>query len=385
MPLDPRIPLGVMTPGDAQGQALDNQLKAQRIQKQQEDMRREQEAEDLPNYDEIEQKMDIGMKLLSSVKDQASYDRARALAEQYGIEQLDMLPDQYDPQIIEQLGQATLTFKEQMQLERQQQQDAFEREKFEYGKGQDDLDQEYRQERLDIERQREGRAEARSGAQLEMDRRKQEFQERKFQSDEQRYQDELAEKQKRAEDPTYGLKPMPTSALKLQKEEVDAIGLGGQINADMEAIIGQIDEGKLKLGPMRNILMSGQNAAGMSDEISRNYASFKSTLEKLRNDSLRLNKGVQTEGDAQRAWNEILANMNDEQLVRERLQEVQAINARAAELRKMNVDIIRQNYGYPPLEDDIFGSQAPAVGANQQPPAGDDDPITAELRRRGAL
>lgn len=384
MALDPRIPLGVMTPGEAQSQALSNQLKAQQVQQNEEDMRRQREAEGQPNYDEIGKKMDIGMKLISTVKDQASYDRAKQLAAQYGIEELDMLPAEYDPQIVEQIGLATMTYKEQIDMERQKQMDALTREKFEYGKEQDQMDEAYRRDKLNIDQQDAAQRRQLSGAELEMRRRQQDFQERKFESDEQRYQDKLADEQKRAEDPTYGLKPMPTSALKLQREEVEAIGLSGQINSDLGEVVNQIDQGKLKLGPVRNWMMAGQNAAGMSDEVSRNYASFKSTLEKLRNDSLRLNKGVQTEGDAQRAWNEILANMNDEQLVKERLQEVQAINQRGAQLRKMNVDMIRGNYGYPPIDDAEIFNQPSAVGSGGQG-GQDEDPITAELRRRGAL
>lgn len=163
-------------------------------------------------------------------------------------------------------------------------------------------------------------------------------------------------------------KPMPATALKLQQEELDAIGLSGGISADLGALVKQIEAGDLKLGPVENLMSKGKNYAGMSDKNSRNFQSFIATLEKNRNDSLRLNKGVQTEGDAVRAWNEILANVNDEKVVVQRLREVQQLNERAAQLRRMNVDTIRANFGHPPLETDSRYNLPPAVGGDKKRP-----------------
>jgi len=149
-------------------------------------------------------------------------------------------------------------------------------------------------------------------------------------------------------------KPLPVGALRLQNEALDIIGTASTINDRMSKKVQQIEDGKLVLGPIKNIAGEARNLAGRSTEKSRNLASFKSDLEKMRNDSLRLNKGVQTEGDAQRAWNEILKNINDEQLVKQRLIEVQELNSRAVELRKLEVDAIRSNYGLDPLDTTGF-------------------------------
>ncbi len=155
---------------------------------------------------------------------------------------------------------------------------------------------------------------------------------------------------------------LPTSALKMQQEELDAIGTSSSINADLGAMAQQIDSGKLKLGMVDNLAAKAKNFVGASDESSRNLATFQSTLEKLRNDSLRLNKGVQTEGDAQRAWNEMITNINDPKVVKQRLGEIQKINERAANLRKMNVENIRQNFGVEPLDTGGYQNQPAAVG-----------------------
>lgn len=157
---------------------------------------------------------------------------------------------------------------------------------------------------------------------------------------------------------------LPTSALKMQGEELDAIGTASSINADLGAIGQQVTTGDLQLGPVKNLMAKAKNMAGVSDAQSRNLASFQATLEKLRNDTLRLNKGVQTEGDAVRAWNELLANINDPKLVSQRIGEIQKINERAANLRKMNVDVIRSNFGVEPMDTSGYQNQPAAVGGD---------------------
>lgn len=158
-------------------------------------------------------------------------------------------------------------------------------------------------------------------------------------------------------------KPLPPAALKMQQEALDAIGTAGTINADLASVEGLIDTGKLDFGPVSNLKNKALNAAGASTEQSRNFATFQSTLEKLRNDSLRLNKGVQTDGDAQRAWNELLQNINDPEVVKQRLAEIQKINERGAALQQMNVDQIRANYGADPLDASGRLNQPSAIGA----------------------
>ena len=161
-------------------------------------------------------------------------------------------------------------------------------------------------------------------------------------------------------------KPLPAGALKMQQTELDALATASGIDGQLERIQGQLDGGKLSFGPVSNLVNQARNAAGMSSEESRNLASFRSTLEKLRNDSLRLNAGVQTDGDAQRAWNELFTNLNDTQLVQQRLGEIRGINQRAAQLRKLNVDGIRANYGHEPLDTSQY--EQPTAAQQQQQP-----------------
>ncbi len=176
------------------------------------------------------------------------------------------------------------------------------------------------------------------------------------------------------------MKPMPATALRMQQEELDAIGAVGSINADLAAIQQQVESGKLKLGPIENLASKGKNTLGLSTENSRNFASFKATLEKQRNESLRLNKGVQTEGDSVRAWNELMENINDPDVVKQRLTEIQKLNERAAGIRKMNVDVIRQNYGKEPMETGGYSQQPAAIGQGSGSTVAPFDDAEKELR-----
>lgn len=156
-------------------------------------------------------------------------------------------------------------------------------------------------------------------------------------------------------------RPLPVQALKLIDESTDIIGTAGSINADLGNVIKTIDNGALDLGPMTNLGSQARNFTGLSSPNSRNYGSFMASLEKLRNDSLRLNKGVQTEGDSQRAWNELVKNINDEGLVRQRLDEIIKINERGANLQKVAADRIMMNYGRDPMDYSAYEGQQGAV------------------------
>lgn len=164
---------------------------------------------------------------------------------------------------------------------------------------------------------------------------------------------------------------LPVQALKMQNEGLDVIGTAGGINADLGVVEKQLEDKKLKLGPVENLKSQALNAAGRSTPESRNYASFLATLEKQRNDSLRLNKGVQTDKDAERAWNELFNNLSDPEVVKQRLQEIQKINKRGADLQKLQVDQIRANYGAPPLNYSQF-EQRPSGLGNESTSSGNE-------------
>jgi hypothetical protein len=164
----------------------------------------------------------------------------------------------------------------------------------------------------------------------------------------------------------------------MQQDAVDMVGTSSSINADLAGFQKQIDDGKLDFGLGSNLINGARNYVGASNEQSQNFASFKSNMERLRNESLRLNKGVQTDGDAQRAWNELFQNINDKDVVRQRLAEIQEINKRGIALQKLNVDNIRSNYGHEPYKFDGVDIQpSPYNKAPATAPAGKRPPLSS--------
>lgn len=166
------------------------------------------------------------------------------------------------------------------------------------------------------------------------------------------------------------VKPLPVPALKMIKEELDAIGTVSGTSSDIESIINQIDKKELDLSLLGNLENKARNFIGNSSLQSRNYDAFMATMEKMRNDTLLLAKGVQTEGDAQRAWNQLMSKPNDSENVKQQLERIKAINERSENLRRMNIDNIRANYGLPPMDVSGYENQKSAI--QDKPPASTD-------------
>lgn len=182
-------------------------------------------------------------------------------------------------------------------------------------------------------------------------------------------------------------KQMPVGALRMVQDAREGLAVARGVNQSLSRIQGQLAAGQLDLGPIQNWISRGRNAAGMSSEESRNYQLMMSSLEKLRNDTLRLNKGVQTEGDAQRAWNELLANVNDEQAVMDQLDRLMEINRRAEQLQMENLQYVESNYragtgpASPDTSDGYRVGQVLEVGGKRYRVTGGDpnDPDLEEV------
>lgn len=291
-------------------------------------------------FEQAREQLGFVNQVIGAARDQASYSQGRQAMAARGMD-VSQIPEQYDPAYVQNAGAQTMT-----QAQR--------------------LEQEWKAKGFDLDVQKFGetvrsnKAQERTSAgnlavaqgNLGLSRARLAF-----------------DKSKPAAGSAAAaqLKPMPTAALKMQQAELDAIGIASGIQADLGAVEKQIKDGKLDFGPVNNLIDKGRNVAGMSNEASRNKASFKSTLEKLRNDSLRLNTGVQTDGDAQRAWSELFENINDRGVVEQRLAEIKKLNARAVKLRKMNVDGIRANYGRDPADTSGYEKQEAAIGGGKPP------------------
>ena len=157
-----------------------------------------------------------------------------------------------------------------------------------------------------------------------------------------------------------GANQLSSPMQRLEDDDLSAIGSAGTMNSELARIDNQIATGQLNLGLVANAKSEALNAIGRGDQNARNYASLNSTLEKLRNESLRLNTGVQTEGDAQRAWNELLTNLKSPDLVRQRLAEISALNERAIGIRTGIINNRRSSQGVEALDvASVLGREAP--------------------------
>lgn len=128
-------------------------------------------------------------------------------------------------------------------------------------------------------------------------------------------------------------RPLPQRLQSSENEWLEKAQIASNNNADVATYIGKIDAGEFDPGVLKNRYEQAKSFFGVvdpNDVNARNYNVFLSTMERLRNESLRLNKGVQTEGDAQRAWNELFQNINDKTVVRDQLARIAALNERAA-------------------------------------------------------
>lgn len=146
-------------------------------------------------------------------------------------------------------------------------------------------------------------------------------------------------------------KRIPATIQKMDDEDITAIQTARSLEKDISDIGAMLDAGKFSTGMVDRAGYAVSGALNMSSQEGRDFATFKATVEKIRNDSLRLNKGVQTEGDAVRAGNELVANINDTATVRQRLAELAAINQRAAGLTALKLNRRRVENGLPEIDE----------------------------------
>jgi hypothetical protein len=147
------------------------------------------------------------------------------------------------------------------------------------------------------------------------------------------------------------IKPLSNTMQKVVDEKKTILTQAAGTNSDLQSLVGLIDQGKLATDPLSRIGGTLANSVGMSTENSRNLSALESKLNGARNAILLLNKGVQTDGDADRAMNEIIAGAakNDTQLVKQRLNDLVTLNNRAIKATQAQIgDIYKENGGTPP-------------------------------------
>lgn len=145
-------------------------------------------------------------------------------------------------------------------------------------------------------------------------------------------------------DPDGVAKPIPRGALQDLLAVEDALGGTQVLNDIIQKNASRLADGTLRISPASAALAWGRTGLGMATDGDVALNEWKADLTKIVNESLRLNKGVQTEGDAQRAANELMS-ANDPRTAAAALARLAAFNRQAVELQTRKQDIINANYG----------------------------------------
>ena len=164
---------------------------------------------------------------------------------------------------------------------------------------------------------------------------------------------------------------LPAALQKREDEYLGYINDFSGIKADTEALVTMVSDKNFKLNAVSNWWNKTSSDLGFGGEEAANYNSFRSTLETMRNASLLLAKGVQTEGDAARAWEGLIGSIGSKEVVMRRLAEIAKMNERNAVKAAKLVQNQRVQRGLAPLDlaDWTDIPSVLSVGRSKTPPA----------------
>lgn len=160
-----------------------------------------------------------------------------------------------------------------------------------------------------------------------------------------------------------GQKPIPVGALREVLESEEALAAASGVTAMIRKHTQRMVDGQLDIGPVTAGIGRLRTAAGIAKPNDVNLTELRADMTRIVNETLRLNKGVQTEGDAQRATQELMS-ANDSATMARALKRLAEINKRAIELQQRRKQIIYGNYG-----------RAEQPAAQPARPSRDDDPL----------
>jgi hypothetical protein len=141
-------------------------------------------------------------------------------------------------------------------------------------------------------------------------------------------------------------KPLPTPLAKLEDEDYAAATAATDIASDAFGYINRIKQGEIPFGRKELITIRARQVFGSSDPevIAReDYDNFQT---RLVNESLRLNKGTQTEGDSVRAAKELQSSESKEAAA-SAMKKLLDINVRRVQNASNDVVRRRKNAGFP--------------------------------------
>jgi hypothetical protein len=147
-------------------------------------------------------------------------------------------------------------------------------------------------------------------------------------------------------------RPLPSNLAKAEEEDYGTAQASANLATDTNRVINQIKSGEIKFGLKDRASIRARQVFGSQDPdvIAReNYDKF---LLVLTNESLRLNKGTQTEGDAERAAKELLSSESPEAAA-SAMNRLLEVNVRRAKNAASSVERRRANAGFAPPREPV--------------------------------
>jgi hypothetical protein len=170
-------------------------------------------------------------------------------------------------------------------------------------------------------------------------------------------------------------KPLAPAIAKQQDELLSNISTSTDAKAKVDKLIQDIESKKLNFSAFSNAKNSLKNAINSSDPESQAYADFQSTLMDLNNAGLRLNSGVQTEGDAQRNLKALMSSTGDTETVLNALKKIKTGFESGVTSSSKRIQDLRKSQNVGELDLSSYGITPFAVNPQQNVPQPQNDHI----------
>ena len=167
------------------------------------------------------------------------------------------------------------------------------------------------------------------------------------------FQQDMKRQQEAAKEEARKNKPLPSYLAKEEEADFSAASAATNIATDAYGYINRIKTGEIKFGVKDKASIRARQLAGSGapDVVAREeYDRF---VENLVNESLRLNKGTQTEGDAVREA-KALKSSESKEAAASAMKRLIEINTRRAEGAASSVEKRRANAGFPSAPQPII-------------------------------
>jgi hypothetical protein len=166
------------------------------------------------------------------------------------------------------------------------------------------------------------------------------------------FQQDMKRKEAEAKAEAKANKPLPSYLAKEEEADFSTASAATNIATDAYGYINRIKSGEIKFGIKDRASIRARQLLGSGDPDVVAREEYDKFVDNLINESLRLNKGTQTEGDAQREA-KALRSSESKEAAASAMKRLIEINTRRAEGAATSVEKRRANAGFPPPSQPI--------------------------------